>query len=200
MPDRLEVIVTRRLPEAVEARLEARFGAEINRSGKALSREALASALCGCDVLACSVGDRIDAELIGEAGERVRLIANFGVGVDHIDVAAARAKGIAVTNTPDVLTDDTADVVIALILMLLRRLGEGERMLRGGEWGGWKPTDFLGRSLRGRKLGIIGMGRIGQAAAQRAAAFGMEIHYHNRHRLSAEVEAALGATWWPELD
>jgi glyoxylate reductase len=156
--------------------------------------------LRGCDVLACSVGDRIDAELIGEAGERVRLIANFGVGVDHIDVAAARAKGIAVTNTPDVLTDDTADIVLALILMTLRRLGEGERMLRAGGWGGWKPTDFLGHGLRGRKLGILGMGRIGQAAARRASAFGMEVHYHNRNRLPGEAEQALSATWWPALD
>jgi glyoxylate reductase len=195
-----KVIVTRRLPETVEARLEALLGAEINRSGKALSREALADALRGCDVLACSVGDRIDAELIGEAGERVRLIANFGVGVDHIDVAAARAKGIAVTNTPDVLTDDTADIVLALILMTMRRLGEGERMLRAGGWGGWKPTDFLGHRLRGRKLGILGMGRIGQAAARRAAAFGMEVHYHNRDRLPDEAEQALSATWWPTLD
>src|SRR3954469_12675459 len=200
MPERLKVIVTRRLPEPVEAELEARFGAEINRSGKGLDRDALADALRGCDVLACSVGDRIDAALIGEAGARVRLIANFGVGVDHIDVAAARAKGIAVTNTPDVLTDDTADIAIALILMVLRRLREGERMLRAGAWGGWKPTDFLGHGLRGRKLGIVGMGRIGQAPARRAAAFGMAIHYHNRHRLQDQAEQAHGATWWPELD
>lgn len=200
MPDRLEVIVTRRLPPPVEARLEAMFGARINRSGEGLSRDALIDALRSCDVLACSVGDRIDAAALGEAGPRLRLIANFGVGVDHIDVAAARAKGIAVTNTPDVLTDDTADIVIALILMVLRRLGEGERMLRAGGWGGWKPTDFLGHGLRGRKLGIVGMGRIGRAAAQRAAAFGMEIHYHNRRRLPAEAEQALGAHWWEALD
>ena len=200
MPERLKIIVTRRLPGPVEVKLEARFGAEINRSGKGLDRQALAAALRGCDVLACSVGDRIDAALIAEAGERVRLIANFGVGIDHIDVAAARAHGIAVTNTPDVLTDDTADIAIALVLMALRRLGEGERMLRAGGWGGWKPTDFLGHGLRGRKLGIVGMGRIGQAVARRAAAFGMAIHYHNRHRLPDEAEQALGATWWAELD
>src|SRR3569623_2698344 len=164
MPERPKVILTRRLPEPVEARLEALFGAEINRSGKALSRDALAQAGRRCDVLACSVGDRLDAEMIGGAGERLRLIANFGVGVDHIDLDAARAKGIAVTNPPDVLTDDTADIVIALIVMILRRLGEGERLLRAGGWGGRKPTDFLGRGLRGRQLGIAGMGRIGQAA------------------------------------
>jgi glyoxylate reductase len=200
MPDRPKVIVTRRLPAPVEARMEQLFRAEINRSGAALSREALASAMRRCDALACSVGDRIDAALLAEAGERVRLIANFGVGVDHIDVAAARARGIAVTNTPDVLTDDTADIAVALILMVLRRLGEGERLLRDGRWGGWKPTDFLGRALRGKKLGIVGMGRIGQATARRAAAFGMEIHYNNRNRLPDETGAAHGARWWPELD
>src|SRR5947209_15631030 len=200
MPERPTVIVTRRLPAAVEARLEHLFGAEINRGGKGLSRAGLADAMRRCDVLACSVGDRIDAALLDEAGARVKLIANFGVGVDHIDVAAARAKGIAVTNTPDVLTDDTADIVIALILMVLRRLGEGERLVREGRWGGWKPTDFLGRALRGRKLGIVGMGRIGQATARRAAAFGMAIHYHKRSRLAADAEAALGAHWWSDLD
>jgi glyoxylate reductase len=196
----LLVIATRRFPAPVEARLEALFGAEINRSGSALGRDELVAAVGRADVLACSVGDRMDSALLGEAGERLRLIANFGVGVDHIDLAAARAKGIAVTNTPDVLTDDTTDIVIALILMALRRLGEGERVLRGGAWGGWKPTDFLGRSLAGKKLGIIGMGRIGRAVARRAAAFGMAIHYHNRHRLPADAEAVLGAHWWPELD
>jgi glyoxylate reductase len=200
MPDRLKVIVTRRLPAPVEAQLEQLFGAEINRSGEALSRDALAAAMRRCDALACSVGDRIDAALLAEAGDRVKLIANFGVGVDHIDVAAARARGIAVTNTPDVLTDDTADIAIALILMVLRRLGEGERLLRDGRWGGWKPTDFLGRALRGKKLGIVGMGRIGQATARRAAAFGMEIHYHKRSRLTDAAEAAHGAHWWAELD
>jgi glyoxylate reductase len=200
MPERPTVIATRRFPPQTEARLEQLFGAEINRSGKGLTREALADAIRRCDVLACSVGDPIDAALLADAGERVRLIANFGVGVDHIDVAAAAARGIAVTNTPGVLTDDTADIAIALILMLLRRLAEGERLVRAGRWGGWKPTDFLGHALRGRKLGIVGMGRIGQAVARRAAAFGMEIHYHNRNRLAEETEAAHGAHWWAELD
>ncbi|MDB5693736.1 MAG: D-glycerate dehydrogenase [Alphaproteobacteria bacterium] len=200
MPQRPQVIVTRRLPAAVEARLEARFGAEINRSGKALTGAQLAAAMGRCDVLACSVGDRIDAALLAKAGARLRLIANFGAGTDHIDLAAAQARGIAVTNTPDVLTEDTADIVLALILMALRRVGEGERALRGGSWGGWKPTDFLGRSLRGKRLGIVGMGRIGRAVARRAAAFGMEIHYHNRNRLPRNAESAIGAHWWPELD
>ncbi len=200
MPERLKVIATRRFPPATEARLEQLFGAEINRSGKGLTREALAEAMRRCDVLACSVGDRIDAALLDKAGERLKLIANFGVGVDHIDVVAARARGIAVTNTPDVLTDDTADIAIALILMLLRRLGEGERLVRDGRWAGWKPTDFLGHALRGKKLGIVGMGRIGRAIARRAAAFGMHIHYHNRNRHPDEVEAAHGAHFWAGLD
>jgi glyoxylate reductase len=200
MPEHPKVIATRRFPAETEARMEQLFGAEINRSGKGLTRDQLADAMRRCDVLACSVGDRIDAALIEEAGERVKLIANFGVGVDHIDIAAARARGIAVTNTPDVLTDDTADIAIALILMVLRRLGEGERVVREGRWGGWKPTDFLGRALRGKKLGIVGMGRIGQATVRRAAAFGMEIHYNNRNRLPDETEAAHGARWWAELD
>jgi glyoxylate reductase len=200
MPERPQVIVTRRLPEPVEARLEALFQAEINRSGKGLTREQLAAAMSRCDILACSVGDRIDAALLGESGARLKLIANFGAGTDHIDLAAAQAKGIAVANTPDVLTEDTADIVIAVILTALRRLGEGERALRAGRWGGWKPTDFLGRSLRGKALGIVGMGRIGRAVARRAAAFGMEIHYHNRNRLPAAIEEALGAHWWAELD
>lgn len=200
MNQRFKVVASRRFPPEVERRMEQLFGAELNSGGKPLDRSELAAALRRCDVLACSVGDRIDAVLLDEAGERVKLIANFGVGVDHIDVAAARAKGIAVTNTPDVLTDDTADVTIALILMALRRLGEGERLLRAGGWGGWKPTDFLGHALRGKKLGILGMGRIGQAVARRAATFGMEIHYRNRNRLPAETEAALGARYWQELD
>lgn len=200
MPERPTVIATRRFPPETEARMEQLFGAEINRSGRNLMRDELAETMRRCDALACSVGDRIDAALLAEAGDRVKLIANFGVGVDHIDVAAARAKGIAVTNTPDVLTDDTADIAVALILMVLRRLGEGERVVREGRWGGWKPTDFLGRALRGKKLGIVGMGRIGRATARRAAAFGMEIHYHKRHRLAEDAEAAHGARWWPELD
>lgn len=192
---RLSVVVTRPLPAEVEARLRSLFDADLNRSGGAFDRGRLAAAMSRCDALASNVGDRIDSALIGGAGPRLRLIANFGVGTDNIDLAAARAKGIAVTNTPDVLTDDTADLAMALILMALRRLGEGERVLRGGGWGGWKPNDFLGRAVGGKKLAIIGMGRIGGALARRAAAFGMEIHYHNRRPVPGGE-----ARYWPDLD
>jgi glyoxylate reductase len=192
---RLKVIVTRPLPAPVEARLGALADVELSRGGGGFDRARLAEAMGRCDALAANVGDRIDAALIAGAGPRLRLIANFGVGTDNIDLAAARARGIAVSNTPGVLTEDTADIVMALILMSLRRLGEGERILRGGRWGGWKPTDFLGRSLAGKTLGIVGMGRIGQAAARRAAAFGMAVHYHNR----APVEGH-EALYRPELD
>jgi glyoxylate reductase len=176
---RLKVIVTRPLPAPVEARLRDLADVELSAGGS-FDRARLAEAMGRCDALASNVGDRIDAALIAGAGPRLRLIANFGVGTDNIDLDSARARGIAVSNTPGVLTEDTADIVMALILMTMRRLGEGERILRGGRWGGWKPTDFLGRALAGKVLGIVGLGRIGQAAARRAAAFGMEVHYHNR--------------------
>lgn len=189
------VIVTRRLPATVEAKLSRLFEAELNRYDRPLSRTELKDAMARCHVLASSVTDRIDSELIRGAGETLRLIANFGVGTDNIDMEAARARGIAVTNTPGVLTEDTADLVMALILMTPRRLGEGERILRAGRWPGWGPTDQLGRSLTGKALGIVGMGRIGLAVARRAGAFGMEVHYHNRR----PVEGA-GALYWPDLD
>lgn len=176
----MKVIVTRPLPSAVEARLEAEFDVELAAPGAAFDRDALADAMGRCDALASNVGDRIDAALIGSAGKRLKLIANFGVGTDNIDLEAARRRGIAVTNTPGVLTEDTADIAMALILMSLRRLGEGERMVREGRWGGWRPTDFLGNALTGKRLAILGMGRIGQALARRAAAFGMAVDYHNR--------------------
>ena len=200
MTKRLKVIVTRRFPAAVEARLAELFDAELNPGDGAFDRERLSEAMQRCDALAPTVGDRIDAETIAAAGERLKLIANFGVGVDHIDLAAARERGIAVTNTPGVLTDDTADIVLGLILMGLRRLGEGERVVRAGAWPGWAPTDRLGRGLGGKALAIVGMGRIGKAVAARARAFGMAIHYHNRSRLAAGEEEALGARYWPSLD
>src|SRR4051812_21896922 len=152
----MKVIVTRPLPSTVEAQLEARFDVELNLRGGAFDRDALADAMRRCDALVSNVGDRIDGALIEGAAAHLRLIANFGVGTDNIDLAAARSRHIAVTNTPGVLTEDTADVAMALILMTLRRLGEGERLLRDGRWGGWKPTDFLGRALAGKTLGIIG--------------------------------------------
>lgn len=191
----MKVIVTRRLPDSVEAGLAARFDAELNPADTPFSRGRLEEAMRRCDVLAPSVRDGIDGELIAGAGERLRLIANFGAGTDHIDLEAARARGIAVTNTPDVLTEDTADLVMALILIGPRRLGEGERNLRAGRWRGWGPTDQLGRSLTGKALGIVGMGRIGRAVARRARAFGMAVHYHNRRPVPGEDSA-----FWPDLD
>lgn len=191
----MRVIVTRALPASVEARLAERFGAELNGEDVPFDRARLAAAMRRCDVLAPCVTDRIDAGLIRDAGDRLRLIANFGAGTDNVDLDAARARGIAVTNTPDVLTEDTADLVMALILIGPRRLGEGERTLRAGRWRGWSPTDQLGRSLTGKALGIVGMGRIGAAVARRARASGMAVHYHNRR----PVEGA-EALHWPDLD
>jgi glyoxylate reductase len=191
----MKVIVTRKLPETVEAQLAARFDAELNPADIPFDRDRLSEAIQRCDVLAPSVRDRIDAALLAGAGERLKLIANFGAGTDNIDLAAARARGIAVTNTPGVLTEDTADLVMALILMTLRRLGDGEANLRGGAWRGWGPTDQLGRSLTGKALGIIGMGRIGAAVARRARAFGMAVHYHNRRPVAGGE-----AQYWPNLD
>jgi glyoxylate reductase len=191
----MKVVVTRKLPDSVEAGLAARFGAELNLADSPFDRPRLREAMRRCDVLVPSVRDRVDAGLIAEAGDRLRLIANFGAGTDNIDLAAAKARGIAVTNTPDVLTADTADLVMALILIGPRRLGEGERNLRAGRWRGWGPTDQLGRSLTGKALGIIGMGRIGGAVARRARAFGMTVHYHNRRPVPGEE-----ARYWPDLD
>jgi glyoxylate reductase len=165
-----------------------------------MSREKLAEAMAACDVLVPTVTDRIDAELIAGAGDRLKLIANYGAGIDHIDLAAARARDIIVTNTPGVLTQDTADMTMALILAVPRRLAEGERLMRSGGWTGWRPGAMLGRRIGGKKLGIVGMGRIGQAVAARARGFGLAIHYHNRHRLPAVVEEQLGATWHDDLD
>ncbi|HYG47037.1 MAG TPA: D-glycerate dehydrogenase [Allosphingosinicella sp.] len=191
----MKVVVTRKLPDSVEAGLAERFEAELNPADDPFSRGRLEEAMGRCDVLAPSVRDRIDSALIAAAGERLRLIANFGAGTDNIDLDAARARGIAVTNTPDVLTEDTADLAMALILIGPRRLGEGERNLRSGRWRGWGPTDQLGRSLTAKALGIVGMGRIGGALARRARAFGMEVHYHNRRPVPGEQ-----ARYWPDLD
>jgi glyoxylate reductase len=177
---KLRIVVTRRLPDAVEQRLAACFDAELNQDDRPLTRDGLAAAMARADVLAPAVPDRIDAALIEGAGPRLRLIANFGAGTDNIDLDAARARGIAVTNTPGVLTEDTADIAMALILMAARRLGEGERILRAGRWRGWGPTDQLGTALSAKRLGIVGMGRIGGALAARARAFGMDVRYHNR--------------------
>jgi glyoxylate reductase len=195
---RLKLIVTRRLPEAVEALFAEHFDAELNPDDRPLGRDGLADAMRRCDILAPTLTDRLDRELIAGAGERLKLIANYGAGTDNIDLDGARARGIAVTNTPDALTDDTADLVMALILMTPRRFGEGERVVRSGRWSGWGPTDQLGRTVNGKALGIVGMGRIGEAVAQRARAFGIEVHYHNRRRVDGDE--ALGARYWPDLD
>lgn len=195
-----KVIVTRELADAVMDRMEALFDTRNNRTDAALTRDELTAAMADCDVLVPTVTDDIDADLIAGAGERLRLIANYGAGVNHIDLKAARARGIIVTNTPGVLTEDTADMTMALILSVPRRLAEGEKLVRSGAWTGWSPGGMLGHRIGGKALGIVGMGRIGQAVARRAAAFGLSIHYHNRNRLPLVVEAQLGATWHASLD
>jgi glyoxylate reductase len=194
------VVVTRKLPEPVETRLMELFDARLNVDDKPMSRAALTEALRLADVLVPTVTDRLDADLLRDAGPRLRLIASFGAGVDHVDLKAARERGVTVTNTPGVLTEDTADMTVALLLAVPRRLAEGERLVRSGGWSGWSPTSMLGRRIGGKRLGIIGMGRIGTAVARRARAFGLSIHYHNRHRVPEATERELEATWWQSLD
>ena len=194
------VVVTRKLPDAIETRMMELFDARLNLDDAPMNKAQLLEAVQSADVLTPTITDPIDGEIIQAAGPNLKMIANFGTGVDHIDLAAASAKGIVVTNTPDVLTDDTADMTMAMILAAARRLGEGERVLRAGDWHGWSPTWMLGRRIGGKRLGIVGMGRIGQALAARARGFGMSIHYHNRHRVHPETEAELEATYWESLD
>ncbi|WP_419814002.1 2-hydroxyacid dehydrogenase [Glacieibacterium sp.] len=196
---RPKTVVTRRLPGAVETRLAELFDVTLNPDDAPMDAAALARAVATAEVLVPTVTDEIDASVIGAAGPDLKLIASFGAGVDHIDLAAARARGIVVTNTPGVLTDDTAEMVLALILSVPRRLAEGEKLVRSGGWTGWTPTGLLGHRVRGKSLGIIGLGRIGQAVATRAAAFGLSIHYHNRRRLPLSVEALLKAHWHADL-
>ena len=194
------VIVTRKLPDAVETRMMELFRTELNDSDRPLDRAELIDAMGRADVLVPAVTDRIDAACLAAAGPNLKLLASFGAGVDHIDLAAAHERGIMVTNTPGVLTGDTADMTMALILSVSRRLIEGENLVRTGGWQGWAPTALLGHRIYGKRLGIVGMGRIGAAVARRARGFGISIHYHNRKRTDPDIEAELEATYWESLD
>jgi glyoxylate reductase len=195
------VIVTRRLPEPVETRMRELFQTRLNIDDRPLNQAELVDAAKAADVLVPTVTDRIDETVIAEAGRALKLIANFGNGVDNIDVDAAARRGITVTNTPNVLTEDTADMTMALILSVPRRLAEGARILREGQkWDGWSPTWMLGHRIGGKRLGIVGMGRIGTAVARRARAFGLSIHYHNRRPVDGGTEEELEATYWDSLD
>ncbi len=194
------VIVTRKLPDPIETRMMELFACRLNLDDTPLSKPELIAAVERADVLVPTVTDRIDAEVLAAAGPALKLIASFGTGVDHVDLAAAQRRGIVVTNTPGVLTEDTADMTMALILAVSRRLAEGERLIRSGGWTGWGPTSMLGHRIWGKRLGIVGMGRIGMALARRAKGFGLSVHYHNRRPVPEEVENALEATFWESLD
>jgi glyoxylate reductase len=195
------VVVTRRLPDSVEMRMRELFDARLNADDKPMTQAQLVEAAKAADVIVPTVTDHIDKSVVSQSGERLKLIANFGNGVDNIDVATAVQRGITVTNTPGVLTEDTADMTMALILAVPRRLAEGAQVLIGDrEWGGWSPTWMLGHRIWGKRLGIVGMGRIGQAVARRAQAFGLKIHYHDRRRVTPAIEEELHATYWESLD
>ncbi len=201
-PKKPLVVVTRKLPEPIETRMCELFDTVLNLDDAPMTQEALVEAVKTADVLVPTVTDRIDRAVISQAGNQLKLIANFGNGVDNIDLDTARNRGIIVTNTPGVLTEDTADMTMALILAVPRRLAEGAALLKdaGAQWHGWSPNWMLGHRIWGKRLGIIGMGRIGQAVARRAKAFGLQIHYHNRRRLDATIERELEATYWDSLD
>ena len=195
------VVVTRRLPDSIEMRMRELFDARLNSDDKPMTQAQLVEAAKTADVLVPTVTDHIDRAVLSQSGERLKLIANFGNGVDNIDVATAVQRGITVTNTPGVLTEDTADMTMALILAVPRRLAEGAQVLTGErEWSGWSPTWMLGHRIWGKRLGIVGLGRIGQAVARRAQAFGLKIHYHDRRRVFAQIEEELHATYWESLD
>ena len=194
------VFLTRKLPDSTETRMRELFDTRLNETDMPMSDDELRAVVKQADVLVPTVTDRIDADLINAAGDQLKLIASFGTGVDHIDLAAARGRGITVTNTPGVLTEDTADVALALMLAVPRRIAEGDKVARAGDWNGWSPTGMLGHRINGKRLGIIGMGRIGSAVARRARGFGLSIHYHNRKPVHPEAEAELEATYWESLD
>lgn len=197
---KLKVVLTRRLPDAVETRMRELFDAELNLTDAPMDRAALAAAMQRADVLVPTITDAIDADLIAGAGEQLKMIANFGAGMNHIDVDAGLKRGLVLTNTPGVLTEDTADLTMSLILAVSRRIVEGAQVVVEGKFEGWTPTWMTGRKLWGKRLGIVGMGRIGQALARRAKAFGMQVHYHNRRPVSDLIAEDLGATWWDDLD
>jgi glyoxylate reductase len=194
------VIVTRKLPDVIETRMMELFETRLNLGDTPMSQAELSNAVNAADVLVPTVTDRIDNTILSQAGNNLKLIASFGTGIDHIDFAAAKKRNITITNTPGVLTEDTADMTMALILAVPRRLSEGERLVRANKWDGWAPTLMLGHRIWGKRLGIIGMGRIGQAVAHRARGFGLSVHYHNRHRVHPEIESELEATYWESLD
>lgn len=200
MTSRPRVYVTRKLPDAIETRMADLFDTVLRTNDEPMNVEDMKAAVADCDVFVPTVTDRIDADIINAAGPRLKLIANFGAGTNHIDVAAAHAKGITVTNTPGVLTEDTADMTMALILAVPRRLVEGDRRMRDEGFHGWTPTHMLGHRVRGKRLGILGLGRIGSAVARRAHAFGLSVHYHNRQRVPETLERALDATWHDTLE
>ncbi|TDQ86365.1 glyoxylate reductase [Dongia mobilis] len=194
------VVVTRKLPDVIETRMMELFNVRLNLDDHPMTQAEMIEAVKAADILVPTVTDHIDAAVLSQAGPQLRLIASFGTGVDHIDLATARQRGITVTNTPGVLTEDTADMTMALILAVSRRVSEGERLIRSGKWQGWGPMSMLGHRIYGKRLGIIGMGRIGQAVARRARGFGLSVHYHNRRRVAPAVEQALEATYWESLD
>src|ERR1044071_3843361 len=194
------VVVTRKLPDSVETRMRELFDTRLNLDDKPMSPAELAEAARSADVLVPTVTDKIDVAILAPARPNLKLAANLGNGVDNIDVQAALARGITVTNTPGVLTEDTADMTVALILAVARRMVEGARVIPEDEWAGWSPTWMLGHRITGKRLGIVGMGRIGTALARRAKAFGLSIHYHNRRRVPQRIEDELEATYWESLD
>ena len=195
-----KVIVTRKLPIPVEKRMSELFNVDLRENVYPMSYEELILAVAEADILVPSLGDKVNEHVLSQASNKLKLIANYGAGFDHIDIKAAIKKGIIVSNTPNVLSNDTADMTLALILGVPRKLYEGSQILRSGEWGGWAPTALLGSRIAGKKLGILGMGRIGQAVAERATCFGLEIHYHNRKQLHKESESRLKTKYWKNLD